>query len=231
MKLAIMQPYFFPYIGYFQLVAAVDRFVFYDDVNFIKNGWINRNRLYLGGAVRYITVPLSGASPFLKINQVDIQEGEGWRRKLLESVRHSYSKAPYFAEVNALLSDVLLSQSQKISDMAKQSVIDVSNYLGLQTEFIHSSTGYQNQSLSGAARVLDICAHEQAREYHNPPGGRELYSEEEFAKQGLKLSFIEPKLPSYKQFSDEFQPGLSILDVLMFNSPETARSMVQGQAT
>ena len=73
MKLAIMQPYLFPYLGYFQLIAAVDKFVFYDDVNFIKNGWINRNRLLISGKVNYITIPLSGASSFLKINQVLVQ--------------------------------------------------------------------------------------------------------------------------------------------------------------
>jgi hypothetical protein len=230
MKLAIMQPYFFPYIGYFQLVAAVDKFVFYDDVNFIKNGWINRNRLYLGGAVRYITVPLSGASPFLKINQVDIQDGEAWRRKILESVRHSYSKAPYFDAVNSLLSGVLLSETTKIGELAKKSVVDIAAYLGLQTEFVHTSTVYQNQSLSGSARVLDICAQEQAQEYHNPPGGRDLYSEREFRERGIKLSFIEPTLARYKQFADEFMPGLSILDVLMFNSPEAVRAQMQGQA-
>ncbi|MGZ4820006.1 MAG: WbqC family protein [Terriglobales bacterium] len=232
MKLAIMQPYFFPYLGYFQLIGAVDKFVFYDDVNFIKNGWINRNRLYLSGDVRYITVPLAGASPFEKINRVVIRQGDGWRRKILESVRHSYSKAPYFAAVNELLSSVLLSNEDRVGEVAKQSVRVVCDYLGLQRNFVQTSADYANDSLSGAARVLDICTREGARDYFNLPGGRALYDEDAFRNRGLALHFIQPSLNPYKQFSGEFCAGLSILDVLMFNSREAALSMIceQGQA-
>lgn len=226
MKLAIMQPYFFPYLGYFQLIAAVDKFVFYDDVNFIKNGWINRNRLILAGATRYITVPLAGASPFLKINEIGVQAGDGWRRKLAESLRHSYSKAPYFAPVNALFQEIVLSDQHMIGDLAKASVTAVCRYLGLETEFVLSSAIYDNASMGGADRVLDICVLEGASDYFNPPGGRELYSEQDFAARGVGLNFIQPRLEAYPQFAEPFQPGLSIIDVLMFNSPEQVRAMI-----
>ncbi|MCA1854617.1 WbqC family protein [Massilia oculi] len=227
MKLAIMQPYFFPYLGYFQLIASVDKFVFYDDVNFIKNGWINRNRLYLAGATRYITVPLAGASPFLKINEIQVQQGEGWRRKIAESVRHSYSRAPYFAEVGELLHRVLFSSETKIGDTAKASITEVCAYLDLAPEFVASSTVYGNAQLTGAERVLDICAQEGARHYYNPPGGRELYNDEEFNARDIGLHFIHPELKPYPQFAEQFEPGLSIIDVLMFNDRETVKAMIQ----
>jgi hypothetical protein len=225
-KLAIMQPYFFPYIGYYQLIAAVDKFVVYDDVNFIKNGWINRNRLILAGATHYVTVPLAGASPFLKINQINVQGGDGWRRKLVESLRHSYSKAPYFAEVSTLVHEVLFSGEEKIGEIAKASLAAVCNYVGLERKFVGSSAIYGNESLSGSMRVLDICTRECATEYYNLPGGRELYSAQEFAEQNVALHFIQPKLEPYLQFTEQFQPGLSIVDVLMFNDRERVREMI-----
>jgi hypothetical protein len=226
MKLAIMQPYLFPYIGYFQLVAAVDKFVFYDDVNFIKNGWINRNRLLLAGEVRYITVPLSGASPFLKINQIEVQNNGLWQKKILESLRHSYSKAPNFSIVNDLISEVLCSKKTCIGDIAADSVITVSKYLGLATNFSNSSFGYENQHLHGSERVIDICKKEKAEEYFNLPGGRELYSRESFEKENVDLLFIAPNLERYQQLGKEFHAGLSIIDVLMFNDPAKVRAML-----
>ena len=226
MKLAIMQPYFFPYIGYFQLIAGVDKFVFYDDVNFIKNGWINRNRLYLSGDVRYITVPLSGASPHQKINQVQIQMNDNWRKKMLESIRHAYSKAPYFTDVFALLTHVLSARDECIATLAKKSVVAVSNYLGIKVQFVDSSDIYQNADLNGAQRVIDICLNESASHYYNLPGGKALYNSDEFTSKGVALGFINAKLKPYPQLSKEFAPGLSIVDVLMFNDVSSIREML-----
>jgi len=222
-----MQPYLFPYIGYFQLAASVDKFVFYDDVNFIKHGWINRNRLCLNGAVRYFTIPLSGASPFLKIRQIDVQPGALWKKKMLESVRHSYSKAPYFKAANDLLQATLDSGESSIAAIARTSVRTVCAYAGLDTQFIESSAIYGNDELSGAQRVLDICKREQASDYFNPPGGRALYSEEAFSAAGVNLHFVDPCLHAYRQFAGEFQPGLSILDALMFNDAGAVRELVE----
>ncbi|MCC2961427.1 WbqC family protein [Massilia sp. IC2-278] len=227
MRLAIMQPYLFPYLGYFQLAASVDKFVFYDDVNFIKNGWINRNRLYLGGAVRYFTIPLAGASPFLKIRQIAVQPGTAWKKKMLESVRHAYSKAPYFKTANDLLQATLDSGETSIAAIARTSVRMVCAYAGLDTQFVESSAIYGNEQLSGAARVVDICRREKASDYFNPPGGRELYSEDVFAAAGIRLHFVQPRLNAYRQFAAEFQPGLSILDALMFNDARAVRELVQ----
>ncbi|KHD11749.1 WbqC-like protein [Candidatus Thiomargarita nelsonii] len=229
MKLAIMQPYLFPYLGYFQLISAVDRFVFYDDVNFIKGGWINRNRLFLSGGIRYITIPLSKASPFLKINEVVVQEHNLWRRKMLESVRQSYSKAPYFTSVYNIFREVLFADEKKIATIAKLSVISVSEYLELKVRFVNSSSCYNNSNLTGMERVLDICRLENADDYYNLSGGRLLYDDKIFKLNNINLNFVEPHLKLYAQFSDKFYPGLSIIDVLMFNDVNAVREMLNAE--
>lgn len=225
-----MQPYLFPYVGYFQLVAAVDRFVFYDDVNYIKNGWINRNRISLDSGVRYITVPLAGASPSLKINEVVIQPRERWLKKMLESIRHAYSRAPYYAGVSELVGDVLGSTAIDISTIAARSVTEIARYLDIDTDFV-SSVPYANSDLKGVRRVLDICAKEHADTYINLPGGRALYEQGDFVRAGIDLEFIEPDLRSYPQNGSTFQPGLSIIDVLMFNGPDQVRMMLTRQVS
>lgn len=226
MKLAVMQPYVFPYIGYFQLIQAVDKFVFYDNVNYIKNGWINRNRLRLGGAVRYFTIPLHEASPFRRIVETRIDGRQPWCRKILESVRHAYGRAPYFTPVRQLVESVLTEQSDSIAAMARASVLAVARYLGLTTEFVPSSGPYGNAHLHGVERVLDICRREAATQYLNLPGGRALYAPEEFNRQGIDLRFVQPLPIEYPQFIEPFEPWLSIIDVLMHNAPEDARRLL-----
>lgn len=226
MKLALMQPYLFPYIGYFQLLSQVERFVFYDDVNFIKNGWINRNRLSLNGAPQYFTVPLSNASPFQKIRDVAITPASGWRRKLGESIRHAYSRAPHFATVSALVQRVFDTDTLRIGELAKTSVRQVADYLDLATEFIDSSAPYGNADLHGMQRVLDICRIEHATDYYNVPGGRALYESAAFAERGVRLHFVEPLPFKYMQGGPDFLPSLSIIDVLMYNDPARVRGLL-----
>ena len=187
MKLAIMQPYFFPYLGYYQLVASADKFVFYDDVNFIKRGWINRNRILLNGRPHYLTVPLSHASQFLKINEIRIHQDGEWDFRMLESIRYAYAKAPYFSQVSKLLREIMACGDEHIAPLAARSVVLVSEYLGLATKFVESSTIYGNADLAGSARVIDICLREKAKEYYNAPGGRDLYDEADFLRHGVEL--------------------------------------------
>lgn len=222
-RLAIMQPYLFPYIGYFQLAAAVDKFVFYDDVNFIKNGWINRNRILMNRKVHYLTVPLSSASSFAKIRDVYIQPRERWINQVFESLRHAYAKAPYYTQTIELIRNVLTADTHHIGVLAAKSVISVSRYLGIRTAFEPTSTIYDNIHMKDVARVLDICARERATEYVNLPGGRGLYASEMFDTANLHLSFIDPDLTAYPQFSSAFEPNLSIIDVLMFNPVDEIR--------
>lgn len=226
MKLAIMQPYLFPYLGYYKLLAQADKWVFYDDVNFIKNGWINRNRLYLAGAVRYITAPLANASSFARICDIDVQPGAAWRDKIRDSVRLSYAKAPHYRAVAAILDAVLAGADPRIGALAKHSVTAIAAYLDLRTEFVMSSAGYGNAELKGVERVLDICARERASDYLNLPGGRALYDPAVFRARGVELGFVEAELAPYPQFAPRFEPGLSMLDVLMFNDRQRARALL-----
>jgi hypothetical protein len=226
MKIAIMQPYFFPYIGYFQLINAVDKFVFYDDVNYIKSGWINRNNVLQKGEKKYITLTLKDASSFKKINQIFIG---GRADKLLKTIKQSYSKAPYFDKVFSVIEDVFsyANHNALISEIAFKSVIKTSEYLNLKVKFDVSSKKYaESQKLERAERLIKICKLNNAETYINVVGGKELYNKQEFAENGMELLFLESKQFEYNQFGNIFVPHLSIIDVMMFNSPELINKML-----
>jgi len=224
MRLAIMQPYLFPYAGYFRLVGAVDRFVFYDDVNFIKGGWINRNRLFLAGDIRYFTIPLDNPSPFRKIGDIDVAPRERWRHAMRESIRHAYGKAPHYAAAMAIFDEATATGG--IAQVARRSVMLTCEYLGLRPAFVESSAIYANQDLNGPARVIDICRREGADVYINAPGGKALYDPAQFAAVGIDLRFVSGAPPAYSRGSQPPVPGLSILDMLMFHSPDEIRPLL-----
>lgn len=215
-----MQPYIFPYIGYFQLIHCADTFVFYDDVNFIKQGWINRNRILLGLKAHYFTVPVENISSFKKINEtrIDARQYPIWRRKFLSTVRQVYSRAPFYNEALSLIEGVVKEECGSISGLAKESVTAVLKYLSIDKKVVLSSEVYRNDFLKGQQRVLDICMQEKASLYINLPGGRSLYSSQDFKAIGAELRYIQPQSVLYRQFSSEFVPWLSILDVIFFNS-------------
>ena len=222
MVLGIMQPYLFPYIGYFQLVNAVDKFVFYDDVNFIKQGWINKNRILAGGKDLIFTVPLKNQSSFVTINRTEINQQlyTAWKEKFLKTLCHSYSRAPHFDTAYSIIQSVLDAEHFNIGSLAAHSVMSVSAYLGIGTMFVNSSSIYENADLHSTDRILDICKKEYADVYLNAIGGRELYDFEEFLSRGVQLKFIKTNPVVYPQFKAEFLPGLSIVDIMMFNEPE-----------
>ena len=227
MKLGIMQPYLFPYIGYFQLINAVDTFVFYDDVNFIKRGWINRNNILIDGKAHLFSIPLIKASQNKLINETFINYETNWRSTFLETIRSNYSKAPYFKHVYELIEETINKEHQKISDLATDSIINCCNYLGFDKNFELSSEKYTStKGLEKADRLIKISKLNQALEYINPSGGNELYSKEYFRKNDVKLSFIDNGIPEYSQSTNEFVGGLSIIDVLMFNSKEQVKKML-----
>jgi hypothetical protein len=229
MKLAIMQPYLFPYIGYFQLVAAVNKFVIYDDVNFIKGGWINRNNVLINKKSNLFTVPLNKASSYTLINEtkINLKFYNIWKVKFLRSLEQSYKRSPYFTEVYNLIENVLeINENDLISELAVNSIKNVSDYLQLDTEICKTSENYNNKTKSGQERVLDICGIEKASHYINPIGGIELYSKNTFKENGIALNFIKSKPIIYSQFDNDFSPWLSIIDVLMFNSISEVNVMV-----
>ncbi len=228
MRIAVMQPYLFPYIGYFQMIHAVDKFVFYDDVNFIKQGWINRNRILLNNKDFLFTIPLHKANSFTYIKDTAINQKlyENWKSKFLLTVAQNYKKAPYFTEVHALIEKVLGGNFESISQLVIESVIATSRYLEINTTFFVSSERYQNKDLERQERLIDICKKENATHYINALGGKDLYSKEDFKKKNIDLKFIQSQPIVYKQFSDDFVPWLSIIDVLMFNSIEETKAML-----
>ncbi len=226
MRIAIMQPYLFPYIGYFQLIAAVDRFLILDDVAFIKKGWINRNRILMNGEPHLIQVPLVDASQNRRICDTKIVDGP-WREKLLKSIRHTYGKAPCFDRWFPQIEAVVRADVTTVVGLATLSLQRVCEYLSITTPMTSTADRYSDPELSGAERILDICRREKADEYLNLPGGRELYEPSKFAAHNIQLSFLKPPDVSYRQFGNSFVPHLSIIDVLMFNPPEQARRLVQ----
>ncbi|HHU17898.1 MAG TPA: WbqC family protein [Clostridiales bacterium] len=223
MKLGIMQPYFMPYLGYWQLIKAVDKFVIYDDVNFIKGGWINRNNILLNNQRFLINLLLSGASSNKLINEIKVQ---GNQTKLIKTIESAYKKAPMFDTVFPLFLQIMSFCNNNLAKFIGNSLIEVTNYLMIETEFIYSSDIEKDNSLRAQDKILHICNLLGAKQYINAIGGQELYDKESFDSQGLKLNFIKSELPPYKQFNNEFIPGLSIIDVMMFNSVEEINGML-----
>jgi WbqC-like protein family len=228
-KLAVMQPYLFPYIGYYQLMHAADRFVIADDVTFIKQGWINRNRLLVNGSAAYFTVPVRRhpADALIKDVEIDDRPGTRWRVTLLKTIANFYRRAPSFEQVYPLVERVIGGPFTRIADMARASLREVCDYLGAPVSIVESSAAYGNAHLKGQARVIDTCRAERATDYINAPGGRTLYSAEAFLAHGIRLHFLCPAAIEYRQFNLPFVSSLSVIDVLMFNPCAQARELLE----
>ena len=228
-SLAIMQPYFMPYIGYVQLMNAVDTFVLYDDVAFINRGWINRNRLLINGQEYLFTIPLKDASQNKRINEVHLADDPKWRGKLLKTIEQGYRKAPYYQTVMPLTEKIINFTTDSIADLIRNSLVELNQYLGLSTRLVQSSAQYNNVELRAQERILDICRQESATRYINPSGGLDLYDKPTFAQAGIELWFINAKKVSYPQGNkrDDFIPWLSILDILMNNNSTEVKAMLE----
>jgi hypothetical protein len=221
MTIAIMQPYFLPYIGYFQLIGAVDKFVVYDDVNYINRGWVNRNNLLSGSQPQLFTVPLREASQNKLIREVEVLQDGKWQKKLLKTIQQSYQKAPCYQEVFPLLEHIITYPTLHVAELALEGLVQVTRYLGITTEMVPSSSVYENAELKAQDRILDICRREGASRYLNPVGGMELYSKEKFEQEQVALFFLRSQSTPYPQFKGTFVPWLSVVDVLMFNDKST----------
>lgn len=237
MRLAAMQSYFFPYLGYFQLIAAADKFLLYDNLNYIRQGWVHRNRIRLKGRGEfYCAPPLLGASSNVKIRDVRLDPARHWPDRFLDLLGHNYKKAPFFSEVFPVIEQAVRLPATHLSVLNRHGILAVTQFLGIATPiacddapcrpFEEAASAPHSPWLAALARemqtpdiktlrVLHLCRLEQADAYLNPPGGRELYSRDIFAKNGVELQFLQPTLMPYPQQGDGFLPGLSILDVLM----------------
>jgi hypothetical protein len=217
MKLAIMQPYFFPYIGYWQLLNAVDTFVIYDNIKYTKKGWINRNNYLLNGKLKTFSIPLKKDSDYLNIDDRYLFEGFD-KNKLLNQIKGAYGKAPYFNSVFSLIKSIINYKERNLFSYIKNSIEAVYDYLNLNTNIINSSSIQINHDRKGQDKVISICEILNATTYINPIGGVDLYDKKTFRNYGINLEFIKPKIIKYKQFDFEFVDSLSIIDVLMFNN-------------
>ena len=223
MKIGVMQPYFMPYVGYFQLMAAVDKYVIFDDVNYIKRGWSARNNIIVNGLKHLFNIAVEGGSQNNLYTQVTVIDDFTKLRKTLEM---AYKKAPYFHDTMNILEKVFVFEDRRFNQFIRNSFSVILDYLGIETELLLSSDLSNNKELKGKDKILDICRLLGASEYYNAIGGQELYDRQEFADNGIKLGFVEPTLVPYAQLSKEFLPGLSIIDVLMMNSKDDALKQV-----
>lgn len=224
-RVAIMQPYFLPYIGYFQLVAAADEFIVYDDIQYTKKGWINRNRYLCEGRDRLFTLPVQQGPSLADVRERSLAAGFD-RPALLNRLREAYRQAPHFDETFPLVESVVRRGEGNLFAYVFGSIRDVCGHLGLATRLTVSSTLGVDRALPGAGRVIALCRRAGADTYINPIGGRELYAADEFARHGIALRFLRSGEVRYPQFGAGFVPALSIVDVLMFNGREGTRRLV-----
>ncbi len=225
MKVAIMQPYFFPYVGYFQLIKSVDQFVVYDNIRYTKKGWINRNRFLQNGKAAHFTVPIKKGSDRLDVRDRTVASDFD-KKKLLQKIREAYRKAPYFERGFSLFERVVLNSETNLFGFIYFSIREICKELGLETEVLISSSVDIDHSLKSQDKVIAICEHLGAAAYVNPIGGQGLYSYDDFRRHGIDLKFIRTMPIEYQQLDDAFVPWLSILDVMMFNDPAKLGQML-----
>ena len=224
-KVGIMQPYFFPYIGYFQLIQAVDKFIIYDNIQYTKKGWINRNRFLQNGKDVVFSIPLKKDSDFLDVKDREIS-ADFKKDKLLNQLREAYRRAPYFAQAFPLIEQIVQYGNMNLFSFIYNSILNVCEHLGIGTDIVVSSSVQIDHSLKNQDKVLALCEAAGATTYVNAIGGMELYSEETFKEKGIDLKFIRSKPFEYRQFGNEFVHWLSIIDVMMFNPLDAIQTCI-----
>lgn len=220
---AIMQPYFFPYIGYYQLAYEVEKFVFLDDVNYIKKGYINRNSILQNGIRHDFSVPVSKISQNRTIRS---HEYTGDFSRFLKMLEQNYKKAPHFNTVISLIKEVVLGSNNNVAHKNAQSIISVLDYLGVTRDFSFSSETELERGCKGQNRILALCKKLGFDEYLNANGGQDLYSREAFSAEGINLEFIQSNIRPYPQGKHEFVSHLSMIDVLMHCDKEKIINML-----
>ena len=222
-----MQPYLFPYIGYFQLINAVDEFIIYDNIQFTKKGWINRNRILVNGTDEYITIPLKKDSDFLDIKDRYLsQEWLNERKKILNRITESYRKASHFNIIYPIIERIMMYEDKNLFAFIFNSLKELNQYLDIKTPLIVSSIISINHDLKAENKVIELCKARKAKTYINPIGGVELYDKKTFNNKGLELKFLKANNITYPQFKNDFVSFLSIIDVMMFNSLEDIKLII-----
>lgn len=228
MTIAIMQPYFLPYIGYFQMIKAVDKFVMYDNIKYTKKGWINRNRMLNGNKEEVFSLAVKKDSDYLDIRDRKLSDNYlELNQKTLRRIENYYRKAPFFNEIYPLLETIFLFENHdNLFQFILNSIEQIKTYLQVDTEIVNSSTVNIDHNLKSQEKVIAICKEMKATEYINPIGGVELYNKDIFTNEKIKLNFIHAHEIVYRQDADEFVPWLSVLDVIMWNSKDKVKEML-----
>lgn len=224
MTLSANQPYFMPYLAYWQLIDSADLFLIGDDYNYIRHGWIGRNRVLVGGEPAYVGISIKGASPNRLISELEIADVNA--SQILNILRHNYCKAPFFDETMGLMEDILGFPERNLSAFLTHSIEEVCRHIGITTRIGKTSDFDTYGRLKKEDRIYEYCRLTGADTYINAVGGQELYSYDDFMKHGVRLKFINSRLPEYPQRTESFVPGLSIMDVMMFNSREEITNML-----
>jgi len=227
MTIAIMQPYLFPYIGYWQLIQAVDTFVIYDNIQFTKKGWFHRNNILLNGKKTLFSIPLKKDSDYLDVvDRVLSDDSDRQIKKIIARIEGSYRHAPYFNDAFPLIKDILGSTEKNLFYYIYNSIQAINEYLDIKTKIILSSTLDTDEELMADERVIAINKTLHADHYINAIGGQRLYDKDKFLAENITLSFLNPETVEYKQFDNEFVPYLSIIDIMMFNSKDEIKEML-----
>ena len=226
MTLSGNQPYFLPYLGYWQLIHAADHFLVADDYAYIKAGWVNRNRILINGKPHFFRVEMVEHTPSRLIMDKQVAMKPAWLKDKLRTLEMAYHRAPFFKEGYALAERILTCPERNLSPFLEHSIREVCAYLGITTPISRSSGLPGNCLLKREERIYDFCRRLGADTYINLPGGQKLYDYQEFARHGIRLRFIQPQLKPYRQFGDSFVERLSILDAIMFNSPDALHAML-----
>lgn len=226
MRVAVMQPYFFPYIGYFQLLNAVDTFVIFDDVNYIKRGWINRNRIILNKQEHLLTLPVKNVSQNKHINQHLLDSPQVEFEKIQKKLFFAYHKSPNYLALKLLIDDCFSFEDPNISIFNAYCLSKIAKYLGISCNFITSSELNINVFHNPQDRIIKIIKKLGGNQYVNLPGGQELYNHKTFENENIELRFIQPNTFEYPNLAENFVPNLSILDIIANVETKTIQSFL-----
>jgi len=218
-----MQPYFFPYIGYYQLMHAVEKFVVLDDVDYIKGGWINRNIIPIGGKPHWLTLPLVSPSPNRQINQTNIADDNGWRKKMLRTIHENYSKKIDATDLLNLIDEIIAKAEGNLAEYITKTIKEISSLFRIGTEILKASQDFPKKNIGGEERVINICQKLNAEIYINLPGVKSIYNRNKFVDSGIQLVFLDPDIEKINLISGTNSIYVSIIDLMMRNNLDSIR--------
>ncbi len=229
MKLSIMQPYFFPYVGYYSLIKKTDEFIIFDTVQFIRHGWIERNRILKPNeGWQYIQVPLVKNKREVLINELEIRNSEPWRDKLKAQLHHYKKRAPYYSDCMDVIDSCIALQTDSIVELNEKILKVTCQYFDIkfESQIFSKMDLVINEVKEADEWALNISKAMGAKEYINPPGGKDFFNKEKYLQNDIELTFLGNNIQQYKQRRETFEPGLSIIDLMMFNDVTSINELI-----